>query len=303
MLNRWQMQIPLFETPGDGGGGDAGGGGVFDTGGNAAPAADTAIELNDDSLVRVKGEKDPLKWKDYSSRYVPKSEFTKTTQERAAYAKQYQQAQLALRERDARLSEIERQRQGANPPQNPIGELVKQLESQPYLDGKTAASLVTNIFQQGIQPLAQAIGQRDEVIKLLWQRLQGVDTTVGTLSGSKRESEFASNLSRVKTDLGLPDDPVVDEMLKDIYLSHEGDDLDHEFPNMVKARWDSIQKVVRALDQKRTLDGRRQALNPALQGKGGQGTPSRPLRNKVAQMSAKDAADALWPLLQNGDGT
>lgn len=250
----------------------------------------TVYDLGNDSMIRVPGEKEPVKYSEYIKRFVPQADFTRAQQAKAAELADAKR-QLAQFQNQSR-----QQPQQTNQP-NPINKLVSDLKSKPYITGEDAASMMTNLWEGGIVNLGKAISQRDQVINLLYQRLMGVDNTVGSLNSASREASFKQKMASVKQSMNLPDDPAVDEIMQDIYLSHEGEDLDREFPNLVKARWDALQKLIRASDQKRATDARQQTLR--LPNRGGNGTPSRPAKQPFK--NARDLADELFPALQGGN--
>lgn len=271
-------------APGFGDGGDKGG---------AVP-----IDISDDTLIRVKGVKEPVKYSDYIKGFVPKSDFTRAQQAKAA---ELQRSQETLRDREQRLEALTRQQTGnASAQQNPVNDLIKSLESKPYLSGAEAGGLVKQLWEGGIVKLAGAITQRDEIIKLMYNKLMSIDGNVGTMRTASQEQALQTRFNAVKTQLDLPDTPEIDEFLMDVYYSHEGEDLDQEFPNMVKNRWDSLQKLQRTLDQKRVQSARQTVLAPGGR-RGGNATPSNALRSKTATMDAKQLADSMWPLLQGGN--
>lgn len=288
--------FPYFETPGDGGSG-GGTGPIADAGsGNAGGAGSpTPIDISADSFVRIPGQKDPVKWSDFQRGYVPKADFTRSTQD---YAAKLKAAQSEIARRDEVLRQWQSRSTSAQPQQNPLVPFLNDLKQRTYLDGATGAQIVEQFYQHGLMPLASAIQQRDEVINMLWQRLKGVDSTVGNFTKQKSAADFENRLAEAIRTQGLPDDEAIRELGKDVYLSHEGEDLDHEFPSMLKARYDALVKLSRAADQRRAAEGRARLFKPGIESAGGQGTPSRPLANKKLMMAdPKQLADELWPLV------
>lgn len=254
--------------------------GTSGSGGTPAP-----ISLSDDSYVNIPGQKDPIKFSDWKARFVDKGDFTRTTQQYATREKQYQAELQRLRDSAARAQQ--------NPPAqggNPLADRLKALGEQPYVDGKAAVQIVTDLYQTAIGPLAEAIKQRDQALALMYKKLQGIETTAQTLSSRTSAGDFKSLLSQTKQSVGLPDDPAVEEFLQDVYLSHEGSDLNREFPNMVRARFEALAKVVRALDKKAAQDARQRAVG--IPTRGGSATPGQPLRQ--GHRSAAERANDLW---------
>lgn len=285
-----------FETPGDGGSGGSGGGaGAVDGGsGNAGGGSPTPIDLTNDSFVRIPGQKDPVKWSDFQRGYVPKADFTRSTQD---YAGKLKAAQAEIARRDEALRQYQSRQNSAQPQQNPLVPFLNDLKSRTYLDGAAGAQIVEQFYTHGLMPLAGAIQQRDEVINMLWQRLKGVDSTVGSFKQQKTEADFNARLADAIKTHSLPDDDAVRELGRDVYLSHEGEDLDQEFPSMLKARYDALTKLIRLADQKRAQEGRARLFKP-LESAGGSGVPSKPLANKkLMTADPKQLADELWPLV------
>lgn len=280
---------PYFDAMDTGSGGGAAPGGAGGAGGTGGSS--TVYDLTADSMVRIPGEKEPVKWGDYSSRYVPKSEYTKTTQ---SYSQQIQQRDQQLQQLQQRIQQA--QSAQAQPQANPIGQTLQALMDKPYVTGREAATLVAQVLQNGIQPLQSALQQRDQLLTLLWQRLQAVDGIATNLNTQTRDQQFKQKLAGWKKDLELPDDPDVDEFLQDVYLSHEGNDLDQEFPAMVKARWGALQRIINAANNKKVDEARAARFNPALKRGGGNATPGKPLRSSGFK-DAKQIADELWDSL------
>jgi hypothetical protein len=262
-----------------------------------------AIALTPESLIRVPGQDQPVKYSDFIGGYVPKADFTRAQQrvaaERDALQRQMQeQEQRFATAARALLARLQGGGTAAGAPGAPGGAggnaldaMLAGLESQPYVDGATAANLLRNLVQQNVLPLATALKQRDQALKLLFERLQAIDGTVGQLRNQTTNEEFQAKLAKARSDLRLPDDPVVNELLQDVYLSHEGEDLDQEFPNMVKARFEGLRKLIRDLDKREAEEAR--AARIGIPGKGGQAVPGRPLRRGF--LSAAEIADQMWP--------
>lgn len=307
-MNLGSISMPFLDaTDGGGGGGDVLADGQRGSGdsssapgfGGQGDGQAQAVDISDETLIRVKGQKDPVKYGDYiKGQFVPKSDYTRSQQAKAAELKA---AQETLRDRETRLEAFQRQQQGNAAPQaNPVNELIKSLETKSYISGAEAAGLVKQLWDGGITKLAGAITQRDEVIKLLYNRMMQIDKSVGGIRETNQSQSLQQRFAAVKAELNLPDDPQVDEFLQDVYYSHEGEDLDQEFPNMVRARWEAYQKLLRVSDQQRVQSARKGVLAPGGQ-RGGNATPSNQLRNRVAKMDAKQLADEMWPLLGGGN--
>lgn len=300
----YSITEPLYDAMDTGGGGGSLlSDGSTSTDGQAAPGfgssnddgGGNAIELSDDTLIRVKGSDKPVKYSEYiKNGFVAKSDFTRAQQ---AKAQEAQAARQQLAEAQTRLTAFEQRQQGnAQPQANPIGDLVKSLEGKPYLSGSEAAGLVKQVWEGGVMKLAGAITQRDEVIKLLYNRVMQIDKGVTGLRGQSQEQGLQARFAQVKSELNLPNTPEVDEFIQDVYYSHEGEDLDAELPNMVRARWTALQNLIRTESQKQVRNARTSVLAPGG-ARGGNATPSNGLRNKTSRMDARQLADEMWPLL------
>ena len=299
-LTQWLLH-PFMETPGDGGGGgSAGGGGDLGSGGlggdgGGAPTPQH-IEISADSYIKAPGSDKPVKYSDYINGFVPKADFTRAQQKAAA---EIQQRERALQDQEARFrssaSQIWQKLQGGQPgqgaPANSFDSALAQLETSPYVDGKTAAGLMRTMLDQNVKPLQDALAQRDNLLGLAFKKLQALDGTVGTLRNRTSAGDFNAKMATVRSSLGLPDDPIVSELLQDVYLSHEGNDLDREFPNMVKTRMDGLRQIFRAMDKKDADDAKTRRMG--LPGRGGAASAGRPL--KRGYQSPAQIAEMFWP--------
>jgi len=98
-------------------------------------------------------------------------------------------------------------------------------------------------------------------------------------------------VQKVRDELGLPDHPEAKELLMDIYASHEGDDLDQEFPNIARRRIDGLRQMFRELDRQEA----QRAKERLIPGRGGNAAPSQPLRRgfKTPAQIAEELGSAL----------
>lgn len=274
----------LYDAPGDTGGG---GGGNLDgnLGGSDPnlPAEPTVFDVSDDSLIRVNGRQEPVKFGEHFRGF--QSQFTKATQEAARLKTQ-------LAERDQRLADIQRQQAAAQQQgqrQSNQPDIIQQLRQMPYLDGEAAAGLADNIAGQ--------IRQRDQILLATLQRMQQMERTLSTLNESHVGASFDGKINRWLQEGGYP--PEAADLAKEIYLAYEGNDLDSEFPQIFKQRWEQITRLLDAQRAAKVQANRKPAFVP---GRGGVAGPSRPLQLDPAA-DAKSTADKLWDSLQSGDGT
>lgn len=284
---------PLMDAMDTGGGGGATSGSTGGSGGDTGVSAPQATALTKDSLIHPEGFDKPITYGEWQARFVDKSQYTQVTQQQAAREKQWT-------DYTANLQQQLQQRQGAQQPAQPQANGFQQeleaLSGKSYVSGAEAAALMKRVVEQGITPLANSIQQRDAVIKLLYSKLQNVDQTVGGLAKGTSQAEQKALYQSAKQNAALPDDPVVQDFMEDIYLSHEGKDLNTEFPNMVKARWSALVKAVREWDRAQAAKVRQGGL-----GRGGAATPGKPAKKGFE--SAEDIAKAWFPLMNMGDAT
>lgn len=286
---------PLYETPGDGGGGGGtptGGATSFgpSTPGGApasnAPAAEPQVyDLSDDNaLIKIKGSDKPVKFTEHVRGL--QSQFTKASQKAAQLEKANREYQAKLQDYEQRQQQAQRQSQGGNDPSNDV---YAQLEALPYMSGKDAANVVRAIAGQ--------IQQRDTVLLGTLKQLKRMEGIVNKLSETHSNSSFDSKINRWLTDGGYSTDYA--DLAKEVYLAYEGENLDEEFPQIFASRVDQIRK---AFESERTAKVNAARKMPFVPGRGGQGTPSKPLQLDP-RASAKQIADDMWNRLNNESET
>lgn len=286
LVHRLVYPFPFFQVA-DGGG--SGGGGdtsvTTDTGGSsggsdgASGSEPTPLDISDDALIRVKGSDKPVKFGDHVRSF--QSQWTKAAQEAARYKKE-------LAARDARLKELEASRAQSQPGQGQP-DVFAELEKLPYLDGKTAAQTIRGIGEQ--------IKMRDQVLLAALKQLQQTKQIVQELHGNHTNQSFDAKINKWITDGGYPAEAV--DFAKELYLAYEGDDLDEQFPEILKSRWEGLSKIFEATKAAKLAAARKQ---PFLPGKGGQTGPSRPFEVK-ADASSRDIADLMWESVRAGADT
>lgn len=268
-----------FDSTGNDGGGNTavdtsvnnGGNNVADTSNNEP----TPIELDENALIRIKGQDKPVKFGEYGRNF--QSQWTKAAQKAKAL-----EAELA-KERATR-ERYERERQAAgdrnNPNRNNSDAMLESLKTLPYLSGEQAAKVVSDIAGQ--------IKQRDAILLGALKQMEKMQRIVQGLHQNHSTTSFESKIQRWLDEGGYPKE--ASNLAKEIYLAYEGDDLDQEFPRIFKERWDEIGRIVEAQRQAKLNAARKPAFVP---GKGGQASPSRPLTFKGNE-SARDIAESLW---------
>jgi len=290
MFNRigsfWLAQ-PCFDIP------DSGGGGGSETTGDSgfsggtenptAPAEPTVYDVNDDSLIRIPGRTEPVKFGEHYRGF--QSQFTKASQEAARLKKE-------LAARDTRIAEIERAQREAQyrqqQPQtqkDPYGDL----RTRPYLTGEEAAQVVENLTGE--------FGKRDQLTVQLVQRLLNLEKQLGGLNESHSTNAFEGLISKTINQLGMP--PEAADWAKEVYLAYEGDDLNSEFPQILQNRWDQLQRLYAAQQASKVSAARKP---PFVPGRGSTAGPSRPLQMDP-KLSAMEVADQLHHLFADENQT
>src|SRR3990167_4477661 len=99
-------------------------------------SAPSIIELSEDSMVKLPGAKDPVRYGDHYRTF--QSEFTKRAQEAASLRAEKAKLTQQLQDYQRRLQQGQRQ-QGQAPKPNRLQELAGQLKSLTYLNGEQAA--------------------------------------------------------------------------------------------------------------------------------------------------------------------
>lgn len=259
---------------------DVSSGGTADQTANQQVAEPAVIDVDDNALIRIKGQDKPVKFGEYGRGF--QSQFTKASQ-RAAQLERELSQERELRQR----FEQERQRASATQTQTDKGDVFAALRALPYLSGEDAAQVVGAIAKQ--------IEERDQVQRATLQYLKQMQGVVNQLQSTHVNSSFESKIDRWLTENNWS--PDLKDLAKEVYLAYEGNDLDDEFPRIFGARVDQMR---RAFEAERTAKIRASKPNPFVPGKGGHAGPSKPLDLK-ASASSKEIADQLWGTLQGTD--
>ena len=259
-------------------------------------APEIAEGASEDTAASGGGPSDPEPW----SKEV-QAEYTKKTQaladerkawedQRGSQQQQLQQYAQQLQQQAAAGQQAQHQQQGATQQQT----MLDQLAKMPYLDGPTAAELMRRIMTEGIQPLQQQLQQRDQALAQVYKDYKSLRDVVGKSYGKEAERDLDSRFAEIRAQQGLPDDEVIREIMQDIYYSHEGDDLNQEFPEMVRKRLEALNKTFKARDRK-AVETAKKSPFPS---KGGEASP---LSGKTGgYKSPQDRADELWPMISPG---
>ena|SRR3990167_1148215 len=274
--------------------------GDLNTGGGADQSqAPQPVDITDDTLIRVAGQKDPVKYgelyKNLQGDYTKKSQAVadaerKLAEQRAGWDKERSAQETYLKSLAAQL--LQRQQQGQ---QRPGGDYRSKLASKQYLSGGDAAEMFDQVGG-GMSTIVQAITERDQVITALYQKLQGLEQVVTQLGGAHTNQSFEQKIGGWVKSLGLPEEAT--QLAKEIYLAYEGDDLDNEFPNILRERWDATVNLINSLNQKKVEQSRQSPFK--LAGRGGNTSPEKLIGLKGHE-NAKDTADKLWDAMHTSD--
>ena len=260
-------------------------------------------EFLDTDMVRIPGQDKPVAYGELYKRL--QGDHTRKTQDlskaRTALDAERKQLQAGTIKRERELQGLAsqllemRNRAGSGGGQAPY--YLTDLEGKPVLDGKTAAQLMRAVQKDGFGSVERAFQQRDQTIQNLSNQLTKMSAVIQTLTGERSEAGFNTKIGGWLRDLDL--DEGYSDLAKEVYLSHEGSDLDQEFPEILKARVEQVEKLI-AARQKKKLDDRRAApFN--FPGKGGQGSAAK-VKGLTGREKASDVADALWEQIQASDG-
>ena len=232
------------------------------------------------------------------------AEFTKKSQALADERRQFQTQQQEWQQQQQRqqqqmqhYAQQLQQQQGTQGQQNQA-QLLDQLRGMSYLDGPTAAQLMERIINEGINPLNTAIQQRDQALTRMYQEYKSLKEGLGKQTSKSAEAELSSRFHKVRDEQGLPDEPSVNQYLQDVYYSHEGNDLDTEYPGLVRERIDTMRKAFRDMDRKAAAAAKEKSPFP---GKGGE--VSFTDGKTGGYKSPQDRADELWPMINPGTPT
>jgi len=276
-------------------GGGTGAGGVS---AGATPTVPSVVDISDDTMVRIKGQGEPVKFSDLSRRQ--QADYTRKTQQAENLRRQavaHQQQNQTERSRLETIAAHLAARQQGNQRSNQTDPFLTDLGGREYIDGKTAVEIVRQLQENGLAPIANAIGQRDKVITQLYNQLTQLTRQVQEMGGRFGQSDFDGKITRWLSDGGYP--PEAADLAKEVYLAYEGDDLDNEFPEIFARRWQQIESILENRRQAK-VTAARQA--PRLPGRGGNGSASKPIGLKGNE-SARETADMLWDAMQAGSGT
>lgn len=245
---------------------------------NSDSQAPTAIELKEDSLVRIPGVDKPVKWTDHVRGF--QSQATKASQRAAQLERTLQEREAAIQRYEQQQRQIQQQTQGSQ------GDPLAELASAPYVTGAQTAEIVRGLVGE--------LQQRDQFLMGLMQAVKKIQGVVGGLNETHTMSSFDSKINNWLKEGGYSEDYA--DLAKEIYLAYTGDDLDSEFPQIFKAR---VEQIEGAIERKRRAAVEAARRAPFVPGKGGEARPSKPLTLNPRNTARQDAEE-LWEQINGG---
>lgn len=294
-------------------GGEAGGG----------QSSPDPVELSGDTLITHEGLDEPVAWSEYQQRYVPKDELTRMRQQDSQKVKEQLKAyrdQLDKRYQQAYQQAVQRFQggggggqggagQGAPPGQRGGGGGLDRVEeilakSKEYSGYVTADQLreLHELYSGEIGRRDQALGQYANLLKMLAGSTKNLQGPLSEIMDERAERQLGNKVSAVMQKLGIPDKfrEGFEEIMKDVYYSHEGDDLDDVFEDLATKRWEQIQQVVKGAD-KHALEANKPSTRTP--GKGGEAAPSMELPDFDPEMTEREFASKVFDELQGAPAT
>lgn len=252
---------------------------VADGGAVTTPQEPQPIELDENALIRIKGQDKPVKFGEYGRNF--QSQFTKASQEAARLKRELDAERAQRAELQKQQEAYKRSQQSAQQ-----GDPYAALRELPYLDGEAAARVVQGIEGQ--------MRQRDQILLGTLNQLKELKAIVTQLHQNHVGSSFESKLDKWFQENSW--DPSFRNLAKEVYLGYEPtDDLDVEFPNIFTNRISEIEKAIEARKQAAIQKAKQNRFVP---GKGGNIGPSQPLQAKGDE-TAREIAEKMWEQFQN----
>lgn len=292
-LSRLGFPPAPFHSPDDSGGGggevDGGSAVIPSTGDGASAATPEAIELDDEKLIRVKGQDKPVKFGDHVRGF--QSQFTKASQRAARLEQELKAARerIAAVDRERQAAEVRRQfGQTQQAEVDPFG----AIEALPYLSGKDAAQVLRQLTGQ----LGQGTQEQRMVMAAMLKKLVDLEERHQVLMSNHTQQSFEGKISRWLEAGGFAKEWA--DTAKKLYLAYEpSQELDDEFPQLLKDHIEGIQRVIEAQRTQKLSQARRQ---PFVPGRGSNVGPSKALEIDPAA-SPREAADLLWNSIRDAD--
>lgn len=264
-----------------------------------SPAPSPAhISLTDDSMVLTPGAKDPTRFGDLLKRQ--QADYTRKTQTHAQTVKAFEAKQAAFEnQRKAEVARLESLaaslvgRKG-----EPGNEFLTSLESKQYISGKDMATIMRAIHTQGFGAVKEAFAQRDEILTAMYQQLVSLNQAFGGLGSQQAEQTLQQKIAGWLKEADMPAEAA--RWATELYLAYEPtDELDGEFPEILKSRWEEVGGLHAGVRAKR-LEAAKRA--PFVPGKGGNGAAAKPA-GLTGRENARETADYLWNVMQQREQT
>lgn len=261
-----------------------------------------AREFTDNDLVRVPWSKEPVKYGELYKRL--QSDHTKKTTEAANLRRKYEADRNAWeqsrRSEESRLKQLAtellaRQRGGGQ-----LGQLdpYAAVEGMQFVDGKTVAKLLRDIQEGGFGSVQQGFAQRDAVIEGMFAQVKRLQQQLQQVGSTHANAGFESKIAGFLKNEGLPES--YSQYAKELYMAYEGDDLDEQFPQILRDRIAGLRAMWES-EQNSKIEAARRRPFP-LPGKGGAATAGKKL-NLTGRENAKQVSDVLWDAMQGRDDT
>ena len=259
----------------------------------AAPGGST-VDLTDDTLVRWPGEANPIRYADLHKRL--QADHTRKTQAAAKLQKSLEAERTKFQTESTaerrRLESMAAQLAGRGQPTG-HPEWAKTLAAKEYISGQDMAQMMMAIQNDGFGGVGKALEQRDQAFALLYQRVLKAEAVLNRLSGASSQTEHEGRIRQAIQALDRDPEDYIDTA-KAIYAGYEGDDLESEFPEILR---NHIERVEKAAEKRRSRNVGNARNRFPIPGRGGNGQPGRNLMLSGKENS-KETTDKLWELIQ-----
>lgn len=239
----------------------------------STPSTPSTVQVTPDSVLEFDGQKVP-----FSKFRGIESEYTKATQARAQLEKQLTEARQQAQQYQQQIQQFRNVAGGQR--QDPAAETIAKLRSLTYLSGEEAAGVVEQIIA--------ANRQQQSIAYLLAKRIADLEQSLSGVRGQYASQSFGQKIAGFREQLQIPER--FQKRLEELYLAYEGDDLDQEFPKIAKEWYDDISAAFTEAQKAKLEQARR---GPFVPGRGGQGSPSKPLDFTGAESVAEQAQKAF----------
>ena len=217
-------------------------------------------------------------WESHRSQETQRLQQYQTQLAQYGYAQQQAQQQ-------ASQSQAQTQQQG----------VLDQLRAMPYVDGNTMAQLVERIVSEGFTPMRQQQQQRDQAQSMLAQENKQLRAMMTDAQQKQAEKDLNTKFMDIRAKHGLPDDEAINELMRDVYLSHENwADNEGEYADKFGGRVDGLRKAFRGMDREAAIKAKQSPF------------PSRGGESSLASgktggyKTPEERTNELWPMLNPG---